>query len=107
MSRHFRATDSRSIKCSSPCEQHEYRVRIGNASDPRQQNSPPFAISLCIAYGRYEIAVANTMDETERHAAENGVEYTKLHRRSTESKQKSESQDMYITELVGLNTVAS
>ena len=51
--------------------------------------------------------MANTMDETERHAAENGVEYTKLHRSSTEIKQRSESQDMYITELVGLNTVAS
>lgn len=40
-------------------------------------------------------------------SAENRVEYTKLYSGSTESKQRSESQDMYITELVGLNTVAS
>ena len=39
-------------------------------------------------------------------SAENRVEYTKLYSGSTESKQRSESQDMYITELVGLNTVA-
>lgn len=47
------------------------------------------------------------MVETEKHAyAEIRIEYMKRYSSSTESKQRSESQDMYITELVDLNTVA-
>jgi len=47
------------------------------------------------------------MVETKKHAsAENRVGYMKRYSSSTESKQRSESQDMYITELVDLNTVA-
>ena len=44
---------------------------------------------------------------SKKHASsENRVAYTKRYSSSTESKQRSGSQDMYITELVDLNTVA-
>jgi len=77
-------------------------VRIENASDPRRRYGPSSQFRFAQHAGRYENAV-----ETKKYAsAENRMDTRNDDTAAMESKQRSESQDMYITELVDLNTVA-
>lgn len=99
MPRHFRATIPNRSNVRQHASTTKNRVGIGNASDPRRR----YGSSSQFSFAKH----AGDMVETKKHAsAENRVGYMKRYSSSTESKQRSESQDMYITELVDLNTVA-